>query len=132
MLKEFREFALRGNVVDMAIGIIIGAAFGKVISSLVNDLLMPPLGFILGKVDFSNLVITLNQKTADAPAVVVSYGSFINTIISFILVAFAAFIVIRQMNKIIKTKATKKDCPFCNSSISLKAKRCPQCTSSLE
>lgn len=134
MLKEFKAFAMRGNVVDMAVGIIIGAAFGKVISSLVNDVLMPPIGFILGKVDFSNLSITLLQKTADSPAVVISYGAFINTIINFTIVAFAMFIVIKQMNRLVKSKEepTKKDCPYCFSSIAIKAKRCPECTSALE
>ena len=133
MWKEFKEFAMRGNVVDMAIGIIIGTAFGKVISSMVNDVLMPPIGFILGKVDFSDLVITLHEKTATSPAVVISYGAFINTIISFIIVAFAMFIIIRQMNRFVQKKPepTQKDCPYCYSSISIKATRCPDCTSEL-
>jgi len=134
MLKEFKEFAMRGNVVDMAVGIIIGTAFGKIITSLVNDIIMPPMGFILGKVDFSNLVITIHEKTITSPAVVISYGVFINTIINFIILAFAMFIIIKQMNRMTQTKPqepTKKDCPFCFSSIPLQAKRCPDCTSNL-
>lgn len=134
MWKEFKEFAMRGNVVDMAVGIIIGTAFGKIITSLVNDLLMPPIGFILGKVDFSNLVITLHEKTTDSPAVVISYGTFINTLINFIIIAFAMFIIIKQMNKMTQQKPqelTKKDCPFCCSNIPIQAKRCPDCTSNL-
>lgn len=134
MWKEFKEFAMRGNVVDMAVGIIIGTAFGKIITSLVNDLLMPPIGFILGKVDFSNLVITLHEKTTNSPAVVISYGTFINTLINFIIIAFAMFIIIKQMNKLTQQKPqklTKKDCPFCCSSIPIEAKRCPDCTSNL-
>lgn len=134
MWKEFKEFAMRGNVVDMAIGIIIGTAFGKIITSLVNDIIMPPIGFILGKVDFSNLVITIHKKTISTPAVVISYGAFINTIINFIIIAFAMFIIIRQMNKITPVKPqepTRKDCAFCCSSIPILAKRCPNCTSDL-
>jgi large conductance mechanosensitive channel len=133
MWKEFKAFAMRGNVMDIAIGIIIGTAFGKVVNSFVNDVLMPPIGFILGKVDFSNLAITLHEKTVNSPAVVISYGTFINTIINFIIIAFAMFIVIKQMNRIMGTKkeASKKDCPFCYSSIPIQAKRCPDCTSNL-
>ncbi len=134
MWKEFREFAMRGNVVDMAVGIIIGTAFGKIITSLVNDIIMPPIGFILGRVDFSSLAITLHQKTDTLPAVVISYGTFINTIINFAIIAFCMFIVVRQMNKITQTKPqepVKKDCPFCCSSIAAKATRCPDCTSTL-
>lgn len=134
MWKEFKEFAMRGNMMDMAVGIIIGTAFGKIISSLVNDILMPPIGFILGKVDFSNLVITLHEKTATSPAVVISYGTFINTIINFIIIAFSIFIIIKQINRINPSKPkelTKKDCPFCCSSIPMLAKRCPDCTSNL-
>jgi large conductance mechanosensitive channel len=134
MWKEFKEFAMRGNVVDMAVGIIIGTAFGKIITSLVNDLLMPPIGFIIGKVDFSNLVITLHEKTTDSPAVVISYGTFINTLINFIIIAFAMFIIIKQMNKMTQQnpqELAKKDCPFCCSNIPIQAKRCPDCTSNL-
>ena len=133
MWKEFKAFAMRGNVMDMAIGIIIGTAFGKIISSLVNDILMPPLGFILGKVDFSNLVITLHEKTASSPAVVISYGAFINTIINFVIIAFSMFIIIKQANKLSKPKVpTQKECPFCCSTIPVQAKRCPDCTSDLD
>jgi len=134
MWKEFKEFAMRGNVMDMAIGIIIGSAFGKIITSLVNDILMPPIGFILGKVDFSNLVITIHEKTATSPAVVISYGTFINTVINFIIISFSVYFVVKQMNKIKPSKPqepTKKDCPFCYSSIPIQAKRCPDCTSNL-
>lgn len=133
MWKEFKEFAMRGNVVDMAIGIIIGAAFSKIISSLVNDILMPPIGFILGKVDFSNLAITLHAKTENSSAVVISYGVFINTIINFTIVAVAMFFVIKQINHLMpsKPKSTIKNCPFCCSSIPDKAIRCPNCTSTL-
>lgn len=134
MWKEFKEFAMRGNVVDMAVGIIIGAAFGKIITSLVNDIMMPPIGFILGRVDFSNLVITIHEKTATSPAVVISYGAFINTVINFTIVAFAMFIIIKQMNKFTQNKQPplKKACPFCCSNIDINAKRCPQCTSELK
>jgi large conductance mechanosensitive channel len=133
MWKEFKEFAMRGNVVDMAVGIIIGAAFGKVVNSLVNDVLMPPIGFLIGKVDFSNLAITLHNKTATSQAVIVSYGSFINTIINFGIVAFAMFILIKQVNRLTRNsqEPTKKDCQFCCTSIPLQAKRCPACTSEL-
>lgn len=133
MLKEFKEFAMRGNVVDMAVGIIIGTSFGKIISSLVNDIIMPPIGFFLDKVDFSNLSITLHQKTAYSAAVAINYGSFINTIIDFVIVAFAMFLIIKQINRFSRTKEapTKKDCPYCYSSISIKAVKCPDCTSNL-
>jgi large conductance mechanosensitive channel len=136
MLKEFKEFALRGNVVDMAIGIIIGTAFGKVISSFVNDVLMPPIGLLLGKVDFSNLSITLHQQTADSAAVTLKYGVFINTIIDFTIVAFAMFFLIKQINRLTRSlklseQPSKKDCPYCCSSIPIKATKCPDCTSTL-
>lgn len=134
MWKEFKAFAMRGNVIDMAIGIIIGAAFGKIITSLVNDVLMPPIGMLVGKVDFSKLVITLHQKTATTPAVVISYGSFINTVINFLIISFCIFILIKQINRLHSKKVEKptiKDCPFCYTSISTKATRCPNCTSIL-
>lgn len=131
MLKEFKDFAMRGNMIDMAVGIIIGAAFGKVVSSLVSDILMPPLGFLLGRVDFSSLAITLHEKTADMPAVVISYGLFINTLIDFVIVAFAIFLVIKQVNRFNKTKPTTQACPYCCTDISIKAKRCPHCTSEI-
>lgn len=134
MLKEFKAFAMRGNVVDMAVGIIIGAAFGKIISSLVNDIIMPPIGMLLGNMDFSNLSFVLQAKTADAAAVSINYGLFINHVLNFIIVAFAIFIVIKQMNRLKKKEekaADKKDCPKCFSSISIKATRCPNCTSEI-
>ena len=136
MIKEFKEFAMRGNVIDMAIGIIIGAAFGKIVSSLVNDVIMPPIGLLLGNIDFSNLAITLKGKTAEAGAVTIKYGIFVNTVLDFIIVAFAIFIVIRQMNRLKKKEealpVTAKECPKCYSNIPIKATRCPNCTSELQ
>jgi len=136
LFQEFKKFAMRGNMIDMAVGIIIGAAFGKVITSLVNDILMPPIGVLLGKVDFSNLALTLRAQSANTAAVTLKYGSFINTIIDFLIVAFAMFIVIKQVNKLSKytqkpeAPSTKK-CPYCCSTIPVKATRCSQCTSDL-
>lgn len=145
MFKEFKEFAMRGNVVDMAVGIIIGAAFGTIIKSLVNDIIMPPIGLLLGKVDFSNLFIVLKgsgvsySTLADAQAagaVTLNYGTFINTIISFIIVAFAVFLVIKNINRLKREEPapepTTKECPYCLSAIPLNATRCPFCTSSLK
>ena len=135
MLKEFKEFAMRGNVVDMAVGIIIGAAFGKIVTSLVNDVIMPPIGLLLGNVDFSNLAVTLRDKTAEADAVTLNYGLFINTVLDFLIVAFAIFMVIKQMNRLKKKEpepeVTTKDCPHCFTSIPIQATRCPNCTSEL-
>lgn len=131
MLKEFKEFAMRGNMLDMAVGVIIGAAFGRVVTSLVNDVIMPPIGVLLGKVDFSHLGITLHEKTTESSAVILRYGSFINAIIDFLIVSFAIFILIKQVNKILKPQQTTKDCPFCYSKIAAKASRCPHCTSPL-
>jgi large conductance mechanosensitive channel len=136
MLKEFKEFAMRGNVLDMAVGIVLGVAFGKIITSLVNDILMPPLGWLFGKVDFSNLAITLHEKTATTAAVTIKYGIFINSIINFVIVAFAMFIFIKQINLISKpwkkpAEITTKNCPYCCSTIAVKATRCPQCTAEL-
>lgn len=134
IVKEFKEFAMRGNVVDMAVGIIIGAAFGKIVTSLVNDVIMPPIGLLLGNVDFSNLVLTLKEKTADSAAVTLNYGVFINTVLDFLIVAFAIFVLIKQVNRL-KTKkpepVTTRECPRCLSSIAIKATRCPFCTSEL-
>lgn len=136
--QEFREFAARGNVVDMAVGIIIGGAFGRIVTSLVNDIIMPPVGMALGRVDFSTLAITLREATEETEAVTIGYGVFLNTIISFFIIAFAAFVVIRQMNRLRRRKEetpaepTTRDCPYCLSSIAKKATRCPQCTSQLE
>jgi large conductance mechanosensitive channel len=150
MLKEFKEFAMRGNVLDMAVGIIIGGAFGTIISSMVNDVLMPPVGMALGNVDFTNLFIVLKQGTkaaapyvalADAKAagaVTINYGLFINSVVSFVIVAFCVFMLIRSMNKLKREEAappaepTTRDCPFCFSAIPLKASRCPHCTSEVK
>ena len=150
MLKEFKEFAVRGNVVDMAVGIIIGAAFGTIVNSLVADILMPPIGLLLGNIDFSNLFIVLKEgsraagpyaslATAKAAgAVTINYGFFINTIISFLIVAFAVFLLVRNINRLKRQEQapspvpTTKDCPFCVSTIPIKATRCPHCTSELK
>ena len=136
MFKEFKDFAMRGNVVDMAVGIIIGSAFGKIISSLVNDVIMPPIGLLLGNMDFSTLSLTLKAKTDTAQAVTLKYGLFINTVIDFLIVAFTIFIVVRQVNKFKKklakpAEAKTKECPKCFSSISVKATKCPFCTSEI-
>ena len=150
MLKEFKEFAVRGNVVDMAVGIIIGAAFGTIVKSLVSDILMPPLGMLMGNVDFSNFFIvlkegakvaapyaTLNDAQA-AGAVSINYGLFVNHIISFIIVAFAVFLLIKAINKLKReeekppAEPTKKECAFCFTEIPIKATRCPHCTSELK
>ncbi len=143
MLKEFKEFAMKGNVVDMAVGIIIGAAFGKIISSFVSDILMPPLGLLLGKVNFNNLFVTLSGPTMatldeakKAGAVTLNYGIFINTCIDFLLVAFAIFLLIKQMNRMRAPApapaVTTRECPYCASTIPIKATRCPQCTSEIK
>jgi len=146
LLKEFRDFAMRGNVVDMAIGIIIGGAFGKIVSSLVNDVVMPPLGVLLTSVPFKDLAISLTDgsiasttKAAEAtpPIPTINLGTFLNTIIDFVIVAFVIFIVIRWMNRLLPTPLTppappKKNCPYCQSSIPAAATRCPQCTSELK
>jgi len=149
MLKEFKEFAMRGNVVDMAVGIVIGAAFGTIVKSFVDDVLMPPIGLLLGNVDFANLFITLKEgsKAAGpyaslaaakgAGAVTLNLGVFINTIISFIIIAFAVFMVIKGINRMKREKegppaeVTTKDCPFCFTAIPIQASRCPHCTSQL-
>jgi large conductance mechanosensitive channel len=145
MFKEFKEFVMRGNVVDMAVGIIIGAAFGAIIKSLVTDVIMPPIGLLLGNVDFSNLFIALRPYGASfasvaeaqkAGAVTINYGLFINTIISFAIVAFSVFLLIKGINRLRREEApapaNQKDCPFCLSSIPLQATRCPHCTSDLK
>jgi large conductance mechanosensitive channel len=142
MFKEFKEFAMRGNVLDMAVGIIIGASFGRIISSLVNDVIMPPIGLILGKVDFSSLFINLSgtsypslAEAKKAGASVISYGVFLNTVLDFIIVAFVIFLLIRQVNRLKKQPApadpTTKECPYCLSVIPIKASRCGHCTSQL-
>ena len=149
MLKEFRDFAMRGNVVDMAVGIIIGAAFGAIVKSLVDDVIMPPIGLLLGNVDFSNLFVVLkdSHKLAGpyttlaeahaAGAVTLNYGIFINTVISFIIVAFSVFLLIRAMHRM-QAKldkpavATIKECPYCRLTVNINASRCPNCTSDLK
>jgi large conductance mechanosensitive channel len=126
--KEFKDFAVKGNAIDMAVGIVIGAAFGKIVSSLVNDVIMPPIGMLLGQVDFSSLAVHLNDKTA------IKYGAFINNVLDFLIVAFAIFLVIKQINHFKKAppaEPTTKDCPKCCTSIPIKASRCPNCTSEL-
>ena len=145
MLKEFKEFAMKGNVVDLAVGIIIGGAFGKIVSSFVGDILMPPIGLLLGKVDFTNLFISLSgksfsslQEAKAAGAPTLNYGLFFNTILDFMIVVFAIFLMIKQINKIKREGApapatpTPKECSFCFSMIPIKATRCPQCTSELK
>jgi len=148
MLKEFKEFAMRGNVVDMAVGIVIGAAFGTIINSLVSDIIMPPIGILLSKVDFSSLFIVLKDGKVAGPydsiaaakaagAVTINYGVFVNTIISFLIVAFAVFLLIRNINKLKREKEapvvpTTKECPFCLSVIPIKATRCAHCISELK
>jgi len=142
MLKEFKEFAMKGNVLDMAIGVIIGGAFGKIVTSLVSDVLMPPLGLVLGKVDFSSLFLNLSgtpqpslaaAKAAGAPTV--NYGVFLQTVFDFIIIAFVIFMIVKQVNRL-KTPAapsapTTKDCPLCLSTIPIKATKCAHCTSSV-
>jgi large conductance mechanosensitive channel len=144
MLKEFKEFAMRGNVLDMAIGIILGAAFGRIVSSFVSDVIMPPIGVILGHVDFSSLFLNISGKSyatlADAKAAgaaTINYGVFINTVIDFLIVAFVIFLFVRQVNRWTKkpeapAAPTTKDCPFCLSTIPLKAVRCAHCTADLK
>lgn len=142
MLKEFKEFALKGNVMDLAIGIIIGAAFGKIVASFVADVLMPPIGLLLGGVDFSNLFIVLKGKEGvaidslahakEAGAATLNYGVFINTVIDFLIVAFAVFLLVKQLNRMKKTpqapEPTSRECPHCLTSIPKKASRCAACT----
>lgn len=149
MFKEFKEFAMRGNVVDMAVGIIIGAAFGTIISSFVSDIIMPPIGLLLSNVDFSTLFFVLKEGKVAGPyasfaaaktagAVTINYGVFVNTIINFIIVAFAVFLLIRNINKLQRQKETPsampttKECPYCLSVVPMKAIRCAHCTSELK
>lgn len=130
IIREFKEFAVKGNVIDMAVGLVIGAAFGKIVTSLVNDIVMPPIGLLLGKVDFSSLTITLQEK----PAVVIRYGAFINTLLDFVIVAFVIFLAIKQINRLKKQEVvapTTKDCPYCCTPVPIKAVRCGHCTSDL-
>ena len=148
MWKEFRQFIARGNVVDLAVGVVIGAAFGRIVTSIVEGIIMPPLGLVLGRVDFGSLFVVLDHskgtpaslaeaKTRGIP--VLAYGQLLNDIVSFLIIAFAVFLMVRQINRIQRAvekpvpaaAATTRECPFCASTISIKAKRCPQCTSQL-
>ncbi|MDB5409666.1 MAG: large conductance mechanosensitive channel protein [Rhodospirillales bacterium] len=144
MWREFRDFAMRGNVIDLAVGIIIGAAFGKIVTSFVNDILTPPLGLLLGRVDFSSLFVNLSggsysslAEAKAAGAATINYGIFINSVLDFLIVAFAIFLVIQQVNRLTRKPepqkaVTTKECRFCASTIPLRATRCPNCTSELE
>ena len=148
MLKDFKEFAMRGNVMDMAVGVVIGAAFGAIVTSLVNDIIMPPIGWLLGDTDFSSMYVLLSEGTPASPyasladaqaagAVTLNYGLFINAVISFIIVAFAIFLLIRAFNRLQReeeappAEPTTQDCPYCLSEIPLGAARCAHCTSEL-
>lgn len=149
MIKEFKEFAMRGNVIDMAVGIVIGAAFGTIVKSLVADIIMPPIGLLLGGVDFANLFVVLKAGKTPGPyraladaqaagAVTINYGAFINTVISFIIIAFAIFLLVKSINNMRRQKEeippaepTTKECPYCFSVISVKATRCAACTAEL-
>ncbi|OFV98908.1 MAG: mechanosensitive ion channel protein MscL [Acidobacteria bacterium RIFCSPLOWO2_02_FULL_60_20] len=144
MLKEFKEFIARGNVIDLAVAVIMGAAFGPIVTSLVNDVIMPPIGLVLGQVDFKDLFIGLSGQTyatlaaaKAAGAPVIAYGTFINAIINFLIVSFAVFILLKQVNRMKKpapapAAPTTRDCPFCLSAVPLKATRCAHCTSDLK
>lgn len=142
MWKEFKEFALKGNVLDLAIALILGIAFGAIVNSLVKDIIMPPIGVLLGNADFANLYINLSDKAypslkaaQDAGAATINYGVFINTVINFLIVAFVLFMIVRVYNRMKRAEApvpdTVKNCPYCDSTISVKATRCPECTSNL-
>ena len=148
MFKEFKEFAVRGNVVDLAVGVIIGAAFGAVVKSMVDDVIMPPIGMLLGGVDFANLFLTLREGTVPGPyatlaeakeagAVTINYGLLANNLVSLVIVAFVVFLLVRGINRMRREKEappaapTTKDCPFCATAIPIKATRCPNCTSEL-
>jgi large conductance mechanosensitive channel len=142
MWKDFKKFALKGNVIDLAVAVIIGAAFGKIVTSLVNDIIMPPLGLVLGKVDFTELYINLGSKTytsldqaKKAGAPTINFGVFLNNIIQFLIIAFSIFIVIKQLDRFKKKEEkveVEKKCPYCYTNIPIKATRCPHCTSVLE
>jgi large conductance mechanosensitive channel len=150
MFKEFKEFAMRGNVLDMAVGIIIGGAFGTIVKSMVDDVLMPPIGLALGNVDFANLFLVLKEGAVGAApyaslidakaagAVTINYGLFVNAVVSFLIVAFSVFLLVRGMNRLKRAEEvpaaapTTRDCPFCFSTIPLKASRCPHCTSEVK
>ena len=144
MLKEFKAFIMRGNVVDLAVAVIIGGAFGKIVSSLVNDVIMPPIGLLLGKVDFSNLYINMSgteyASLADAQAAgapTLNYGIFLNNVVDFVIVALVIFLIVRAMNRLKKkeekpAELTTRECPYCMTAIAKKASRCPNCTSEVE
>ncbi len=141
MWDEFKKFAMRGNVLDLAIGVIIGGAFGKIVTSLVNDIIMPPIGLLLGRVNFSNLSGTRYASLAEAQAAgaaTINYGVFLNTVLDFVIVAVVIFVLVRQINRLQRPKPappaepTTKECPYCCSTIPIKAIRCPQCTSPLD
>ena len=148
MLKEFREFIARGNVIDLAVGVIIGAAFGKIVTTLVEGIIMPPIGLLLGRIDFSSLFYVLDAGKSPASLAaakemgvpVIAYGQFINDVFAFLIVALAVFMMVKQVNRIksgfdkpaAAAAPTTKECPFCVSTISLKARRCPNCTSELQ
>jgi len=144
MLKDFRDFAMRGNVLDMAVGIVLGASFGGIVTSLVNDVLMPPIGLLLGRVDFSNLFLNLTRRHFEtvaaakaAGAATLNYGIFLNTVINFVIVSFAIFLLVRQVNKLrapapVPAVPALKPCAYCCSQIPLAATRCPHCTSQLK
>ena len=143
MLKEFKEFVMRGNVLDLAVAVIIGGAFGKIVTSFVNDIIMPPIGQLFGKVDFANLYFALDgnsytslDEAKTAGAATINYGLFLNTVIDFLIVAFVIFLVIKVANKMKRTAPapapTTKECPHCFSTISIKATRCPNCTSEIK
>jgi large conductance mechanosensitive channel len=137
MLKEFRDFAMRGNVVDMAVGIIVGAAFNNVVNALVANVIMPPIGLLLGRVDFSDLFINLSgahypslAAAKAAGAATIAYGAFINTVINFVIIAFAVFVLVREINRLYPPPPlSTKECPYCSMAIPVTAKRCPHCTS---
>jgi len=145
MIKEFKEFAVKGNVLDLAVGVIIGAAFGKIVSSLVDDVIMPPIGLALGKVDFANLFWNLGDKPVATVAAAkaagvptINYGLFLNNVISFLIVAFVVFLIVKQFNRLRRQEPapaaapTTRECPYCLSAVPLKATRCPHCTSELK
>lgn len=147
MIQEFKEFIARGNVIDLAVGVIIGGAFGKIVSSLTEDLIMPPIGLVLGKVDFNSLFVSLNgqayeslAKAREAGAPVLAFGSFFNQVVSFLIIAFCVFLLVKAVNKLNREKEdapaapapATRECPECLSTVALKARRCPHCTSSLE
>ena len=135
IIKEFKDFAVKGNVIDMAVGVIIGIAFGKIVTSMVNDIVMPPIGLLMGGVDFSDIVVTLKEAAGEVPAVTMNVGLFINNVIDFLIVAFVIFMVIKQLNRFKKPDApvdpVVKECPRCFSSIAIKASKCSHCTADI-